>query len=555
MPTLLPLLLLAVPQVSGGGFDQAQLHLGDAAGDLMGATLGSLPDVDGDGVADLLGGAWAADVNGMTNAGMLRLWSGATGSQLWQVEGGVSFEQLGLAAVAVADMNADGLADVAVGTSLGSGEVQLRSGLDGSLIRILTSPLGADDFGEALAAAGDLNADGVEDLFVGAGDTDGNGILDSGMVYAISGLDGSVLWSVSGEARLDHFGRTILAVPDRNGDGFPECLAAAALADVNGLQDVGVVRLLSGADGSELTRFQGGAFRAEFGSSLGLAGDHDGDGVIDLIIGAPHEQPAQTPEVGAASVYSGATDLLIRRYAGDVAYEWMGASVGSAGDLDGDGTDEVLIGANGAFYGGRVYVFSGRNGRRLWITESDGFGSDFAANVHGLGDYDQDGDLDYLVGAPHRRDQGLDKGAVTLWSFSPFLSADAASISDAVGGVIRLFVDFPAHSWIFDSNVSYWTLASLAGTGPSILMGWEVPLGSDNAYADTLAGNWPNVMHQPTGRLDSQGDAIVTLDVPPGTLTGLIGRQLHFAVVHFEGGGANALVHGSSRVAIIDILP
>ncbi|MHC4838157.1 MAG: VCBS repeat-containing protein [Planctomycetota bacterium] len=546
-------ILLAVPQVSGGGFDRERTEVGDAAGDLMGAVLGSLADVDGDGVDEYLASAFAADFGGLTNAGLVRVWSGASGALLWEAQGLADYDEFGIALATVEDLDGDGRQDLAVG--LGRGEVQLLSGATGGLIRVLPAPAGAGDFGEALAAAGDLNGDLVPDLFVGAGDSSLGGQFDQGAVYAIDGLTGAELWRVDGEGRLDHFGRAVLSIPDRDGDGLAECVAAAPLGDAGGVDDVGVVRILAGSTGAELARFEGGSFRAEFGSALGLAGDHDGDGIVDLIVGAPRDQPAQTPEVGTASVYSGADDSLIRRYPGAEAGEWMGAAVASAGDLDEDGIDEVMIGANGAFYGGRVYHYSGRNGRRLWISESDGFGGDFAAAVHPLGDFDGDGDLDHLIGAPHRRDLGVDVGAVSLWSFKPFLTADATSVSDAVGGVVRLFVDFPERSWVFDPAVSYWTLVSLAGTGPSILLGWEVPLGSDSAYDDSLAGNWPTVLRQPQGRLDAQGDAVVTLDLPPGVLSGLIGRTLHFSVMHYEGGGSTLLVHGASRPVLIDVLP
>lgn len=555
MSTLLLTLLLASPQISGGGFDRTQLQLGDAAGDLMGDTLGSMPDVTGDGIGELIGGAWAADAGGFTNSGVIRVWSGVDGSLLWEVSGPQDFAQMGLAVAAMADMNSDGLADVAVGASQGNGEVHILSGLDGSLIRLFPAPGNADDFGEALSNAGDLDGDGKDDLFVGAGDTDGGMLLDSGRVYAISGDTGVVIWNVPGEERLDHCGRAVLAIPDRNGDGKAECLAASPLADVGGVSDVGVVRMLDGSTGAEITRFQGQAFRAEFGDSLGLAGDHDGDGIQDIIIGAPREQPAVTPAVGAASVFSGADDSLIFRYAGTVANEWMGSSVGSVGDIDGDGFDEVMIGANGAFYGGRVYFYSGRNGRRLWITESDGFGSDFASRIHPLADYDQDGDLDFMVGEPHRRDAGIDKGAVSVWSFKPMLTSNVTSISSAVGANIVLDVDFPAHSWVFSSNVKYWTIMSLIGTGPTILRGWEIPLGQDGVYDDSLAGIWPGPLQNPSGPLDANGDATVTMNLGPGTVSTLVGRTLHFAVVHFEGSGLDLIVHGSTRPVLIDIVP
>lgn len=555
MCTILLTLLLAAPQISGGGFDRIQLQIGDASGDLMGDTLGSMPDVTGDGIGELIGGAWAADAGGFVNSGVLKVWSGADGSLVWQVEGQQDFEQMGLAVAAMADMNSDGLADLAVGSSKGNGEVRILSGLDGSLIRLIVAPGNSDDFGEAISAAGDIDGDGKEDLFVGAGDTDGSMLLDSGRVYAINGATGGVLWNIPGEERLDHFGRTVLALPDRTSDGVSECLVAAPLADVGGLSDVGVVRLLNGATGVEITRFTGGAFRAEFGSSLGRAGDHDGDGIQDFVIGAPRERPSQLIAVGTASVFSGADDSLIRRYAGAVENEWMGSGVGTAGDVDGDGIDDVLIGANGVFYGGRVYIYSGRNGRRLWITESDGFGMDFAARVHSLGDFDQDGDLDYMVGEPHRRDGGLDKGGVSVWSFSPMVTSNVTSLSAAAGGSVVLSVDFPAHSWVFTSAIKYWTLMSLVGVGPNILRGWEVPLGNDGVYADSLAGIWPSPLQNPSGPLDAQGDATVTLNLGPGGATSLVGRTLHFAVLHFEGGGLDLIVHGSTRPVLIDIVP
>jgi hypothetical protein len=157
-------------------------------------------------------------------------------------------------------------------------------------------PIGADDFGSAVANAGDVNNDGVPDIIVGA---EAAGQSAPGDAYVFSGADWSVLHSFQGAGNNGLFGRSVSGAGDVNADGFDDVMVGAPFPFNN--SNPGVVRVFSGADGSILYTFNGGGARGElFGQSIAYAGDLNGDSHPDLIIGAYDEGSGNLP--GAALV-------------------------------------------------------------------------------------------------------------------------------------------------------------------------------------------------------------------------------------------------------------
>ena len=141
-----------------------------------------------------------------------------------------------------------------------------------------------DRFGSSVSGAGDVNGDGFDDFIVGAFGDDNNGNY-SGSARVFSGADGSVLFTVSGDSLYDEFGRSVSGAGDVNGDGFDDLIVGAFGDDNNGNQS-GSARVFSGADGSVLFTFNGDSAGDYFGFSISGAGDVNGDGFDDLIVGA-----------------------------------------------------------------------------------------------------------------------------------------------------------------------------------------------------------------------------------------------------------------------------
>src|SRR5688572_5617932 len=260
-----------------------------------------------------------------------------------------------------------------------------------------------DGLGWAVDGAGDVNGDGLADLIVAASWTDeGLGILDrvffnSGSVQVLSGLDGSPLHAWSGDAFFDVLGWSVAGAGDVNGDGRDDVIVGALYDRSTGVYGWGSAHVFSGLDGSELHAFHTANASDYFGWSVDGAGDVDGDGHADLVVGAP----------GADRVYvhSGKDGALLRLLDLGGSYDF-GYAVAGAGDMDGDGRPELVVGApqHGMIVeNGLVRVYSGADGLLLHAVEFGGQGGGwflFGAAVADAGDVDADGRADWIAGAP-----------------------------------------------------------------------------------------------------------------------------------------------------------
>jgi hypothetical protein len=133
---------------------------------------------------------------------------------------------------------------------------------------------------------------------------------------------------------------------DVDGDSIPEFLMIRSSDESGGTPEGGSVELLSGATLAPLHRWFGSQENADFGEAIAILGDVDGDGINDLAIGSPQYSSAGMVENGAVFVYSGASPYgLIDEWVGLSDWSGFGTAVADAGDHDGDGTSDLLIGA------------------------------------------------------------------------------------------------------------------------------------------------------------------------------------------------------------------
>ncbi len=261
--------------------------------DSFGVETKRLGDLDGDGTDDLFVGA--RDAN--EGRGTAFLFTGRDGSELFRRDGVERQDAMGNDAVGLGDVDCDGFDDFVVTaareegfgrTDAGRAHV-LLGGPRGALGRALYPPLeGArkdDWFGASAARVGDVDGDGAADFVVGA-----SGQADSGATtgYArmFSGRSGARLWTVRGDAVGDYFGRGVTGPGDVNGDGVPDVLVGAPY-DCSRGKEAGMVRVVSGNDGAVLGSFDGCAGGSKLGSGIAGPGDLDGDGLDDLLVGAP----------------------------------------------------------------------------------------------------------------------------------------------------------------------------------------------------------------------------------------------------------------------------
>ncbi len=274
-------------------------------------------------------------------------------------------------AVAAGDVNGDRRADVIVGTP-GQNQVDVFSGADGALLYSLLTPNPTPNAGfGAAVAAGDVNGDGKADVIVAAPSETVGANNGQGRVYVFSGADGTLLNTLdtANPAPSDGFGSAV-AAGDVNGDGKADIIVAAPTESVPPNGSTGRVYVFSGADASLLyTHVTDPAQFGEFGTAV-AAGDLNGDGRADTVVGAWMGAFIGAPLVQSyVYIFSGADGSLVRAIPRPVyARDDKFGSALAIGDVNGDGTADVFVGdpAKGFVYDVSVYIFDGLNGSLLY---------------------------------------------------------------------------------------------------------------------------------------------------------------------------------------------
>jgi hypothetical protein len=263
---------------------------------------------------------------------------------------GVPGDDYGSVLVAVGDVNGDGLPDLAVAapalastaTSGPLPAVRIVSGADGATLVTMTGA-SDDQLGAALAAAGDVDLDGVVDLLIGAPGNPG----DVDYAQLRSGADGHVLWTLSGMPGIDsvdQFGAAVAGGRDADGDGVPDLLIGAPGVSTQSpyVHNFAYVQLFSGASGQLLLTVTDPVVAEEFGAGVCLVPDADGDGLADLLVGAP--TGLVFGDDGRIELRSGTTGAVLQTVPG-IADQQFGAWLRSTPDVDGDGASDILVGA------------------------------------------------------------------------------------------------------------------------------------------------------------------------------------------------------------------
>jgi hypothetical protein len=327
--------------------------------------------------------------------------------------------------------------------------------LDGSNGFRLDGIDAGDHSGASVASAGDVNGDGFEDFVIGAWGAEGGGDPPTGESYVVFGkaggfsasvdlfsLNGSNGFRLTGVHADDYSGLSVASAGDVNGDGFDDIIVGAPAANADGDNDSGESYVvfgkaggfsasldLSTLDGTNGFRLDGINASDQSGHAVASAGDVNGDGFDDIVIGARFANAGGDADSGQAYVVFGKADgfagsLDLGSLNGSNGFrldgidpgDYAGVSVASAGDVNGDGLDDIIIGAAGAgdfFASGDAYVVFGKDGGfgssldLSTLDGSNGFRIVGASNhkyagssVASAGDINGDGFDDLIIGAP-----------------------------------------------------------------------------------------------------------------------------------------------------------
>ncbi len=408
----------------------------------FGGSVAGAGDVNGDGFADVIVGAFLHDA-GETNEGAAFLYrgnsSGVASSASWTGEGNQTNASYGCSVAGAGDVNGDGYADVIVGardhqtTLFKEGKALLYAGGAAGLAPApLWFAVGGEanaSFGWCVASAGDVNGDGLADAIVGAPRADPTW-LDAGearlyLGSRVGGLHGPA-WSTAGETAGAQLGWCVASAGDVNGNGFGDVLVSAPYDDA-GQTDEGRVHVFAGAAhppaATPAWRASGGPTSAAFGTSVAFLGDVNGDGWDDLAAGDPYHSNGQTAEgrvdvfYGSASGFPAASNWSVES---NQASAFLGWAVARAGDVNGDGYDDLVIGApnwDGSVANeGRATLYlgsaTGLAVSPIWTRTGGQLGAAFGFAVAGAGDADGDGFCDLAIGAPLQDGTFTDAGAL-----------------------------------------------------------------------------------------------------------------------------------------------
>ncbi len=288
------------------------------------------------------------------------------------------------------------------------------------------------NFGAVVATAGDVNGDGYDDIIVTAPYFDG-GQVDEGWIFlyqgTIVGPDTTSFWWLEGNKEYAYFGASAGTAGDVNGDGFSDIIVGAYSYESGEAKEGRVFVYYGSAINLNLNpgwTAEGNQDYAYFGYSVGTAGDVNGDGFDDVVVGAPRFDAGETEE-GRAFVFLGSVVGLRRVPSwiteGNQAYAEFGTSISAAGDVNGDGFDDVIVGAPNYSLNhaneGQVYLYygsaSGLNQTPTWTAMNNHAYSHFGMVVGNTGDVNGDGFDDVFVGAPKQSIEEASFGQVYVY--------------------------------------------------------------------------------------------------------------------------------------------
>lgn len=478
---------------------------GDNAYDEFGHRLAVVGDVTGDNHADILIGAFDADVGGQVDIGRMYLYDGRNGDLITRWTGEGEGDEYAYALENCGDVDLDGYDDVIVGAP-GNDNVGINAGstyvISLKQQRVLYTYYGqaaGDNFGFYACGVGDVNRDGYADFAVGAPRHNSGNASNAGRLYVYSGKSGNLVFTMDGERSGARLAERIQKYDDVDDDGYDDIIVAANTA--TGLGEMtGVVYVISGRNGDVIYRHKGEAAGDQFGLRILGDGDLDNDGLNDFIVAAPYNDAGGT-DAGRVYVFSGRTGSPLLIKTGENDGDNLGRPLGGLWDVNGDEYDDLVVAAHpndgNGYNSGRVYAFSGRTRTALFQISGGYVNGNFGFSVASADDINQDGLPDFCVGAPAETPGGRDQaGRAYLYLSHPvylgtsdFYAGNQATVT--VTGADK------------DEDVSWYASLNGIGQGPTL-----------TKFGGIVADLLPPIYSIGTARTDLNGQAAISVTVP-----------------------------------------
>ncbi len=387
----------------------------------FGFSVANVGDVNDDGYSDILIGSYS---EGKTYL----YFGGITMDNIADLVFSVPNSDFGISVSGAGDVNSDGYKDIIIGARFASSGSFFQNGsaliyfggtlLDNTPDVTISGSTNVENLGAAVSSAGDVNGDGYSDVIVGAYQF--NIATGRAMIYYGGNLMNNVAdVTLTGKQIHDNFGQSVAGAGDINGDGFDDVVVGAYQSDAGGV-DAGSASVFFGGTTMDIVAdnfFTGKSSLDGFGCSIATGFDFNDDGYSDFVVGA-YKNDQGGSDAGAAYLYTNtvnSTQISMLTIPGSVPSQRLGWSISHAGDLNGDGFDDIVAG-NGDFLSNQpALVFFGSRFMDR-IPDVNLYGSEFVSyRVSSAGDVNNDGYDDIITSDPFNPTNGTNAGAAFIF--------------------------------------------------------------------------------------------------------------------------------------------